>query len=408
MSHLIKKAVSALKSKGFSETARSGVKHIKYKYLSLRKLPVRLDGVVNVDDFKNVIVFENKFGWTKLMKQRPQQIAENLPSDTLMFYNTDYKNDFPDGKHIRKLKNNLVLIDLGYYRYSLTEKLKSCPNRFLMIYSTDYIDMPRINEYIKNGFGVIYEYVDEINRDLMGSEMYELLHERHIELTSVDGVCVVCTANELKNKLGREAKLITNGVCYEHFKKRRYPVPDDLAPVKKKHSTIVCYYGALASWFDYELIKKLAEDKDLGIVLIGMDYDGTLGKSGALDENNVYYLGRKAYEELPAYGCNSDILTIPFLINDITKATSPVKIFEYMAMEKPIVTTDLPECRKYRSVLISKSCDEFIGNVKRALELKEDPEYIAAEIAEAKENDWSIKAKELVEYALENKRELTC
>ena len=156
---------------------------------------------------------------------------------------------------------------------------------------------------------------------------------------------------------------------------------------------------------NYQLVNKLAKNTDYGIILIGQDYDKTLEKSKVLKNNNVYYLGRKDYTELPKYGCNVDVLVIPFLINDITEATSPVKIFEYMAMQKPIVTTDLPECRQYKSVLISKSHEDFIKNIEKAINLKEDNKYIKVEINEAKENDWKEKAASLIRYIdVEKKR----
>ena len=65
-------------------------------------------------------------------------------------------------------------------------------------------------------------------------------------------------------------------------------------------------------------------------------------------------------------------MIIPFKINNITEATSPVKIFEYMALNKPIVITDLKECRNYKSVFLSKSYDEFLDNLDLALKKKND------------------------------------
>ena len=86
-----------------------------------------------------------------------------------------------------------------------------------------------------------------------------------------------------------------------------------------------------------------------------------------------------------------------FLLNDITKSTSPVKIFEYMAMEKPIITTDLLECRKYKSVLIGKSYDEFLKKLEEAYKLKDDSKYHKLLQKEAKENDWSKKAQVIID-----------
>ena len=68
-----------------------------------------------------------------------------------------------------------------------------------------------------------------------------------------------------------------------------------------------------------------------------------------------------------------------------------------MALHKPIVTTDMPECRKYKSVLIGHNHDEFIKKIDEALKLKNDKKYIELLDKEAKENDWSKKAKAIID-----------
>ena len=106
----------------------------------------------------------------------------------------------------------------------------------------------------------------------------------------------------------------------------------------------VGYYGALAAWVDYDLLKRLADNEKIQLILIGIEHDDSLKKSGLLDYKNVKYFGKKNlmshWQDMYNFlGC----MHYPdFLINDITKATSPVKLFEYMAMEKPVVSTALP------------------------------------------------------------------
>src|SRR5258706_244447 len=57
---------------------------------------------------------------------------------------------------------------------------------------------------------------------------------------------------------------------------------------------------------------------------------------------------------------------IPFVINEITRATSPVKLFEYMAGDRPIVTTPLEEARAYASVRIAEGADAFAAALEAA------------------------------------------
>lgn len=400
---MFSKFLNSLKKEGIIKTYKKCLNFIKYKFQTKNSKNSTdiINNLINVNDFETVIIFENNFGWNKIMKQRPQQIAENLPANTLIFYHSHEDIDYPKGKRILKLKNNLILIDLGYFRDILFKVLSKHNNKYLMIYSTDFIPYDRIKMYEDYGYTVLYEYVDDINEHLSGKEMFEVLSERHNKILNDDSL-VVCTSSELFKKVlpikNEYCTLITNGGNYEHFKYAQYEVPFDLKDIRNNYETLICYYGALASWFDYDLVKKIASNDKYAIVLIGQDYDETLDKSGVLTYKNVFYLGKKKYEDLPKYGCNSDVFIIPFVINDITIATSPVKIFEYMAMEKPIVTSALPECKKYKSVLYSNCHDEFIKNIKRAVKIKDNKNIKETLVKEAKDNTWQEKSQSLVNF----------
>jgi glycosyltransferase involved in cell wall biosynthesis len=87
---------------------------------------------------------------------------------------------------------------------------------------------------------------------------------------------------------------------------------------------------------------------------------------------------------------------IPFLINEITESTSPIKLFEYMALGKPIVTTNIAECQKYKSVLIAVDHQDYIRKIDQALALRTNEEYCAILNREAKENLWEIKAEQII------------
>ncbi len=399
----IKKLISSIKKDGLLLTIKKIIN--KFKLIIARnrvkKNEINLAKELNIDNFKRVIIFENQFGWAKIMKQRPQQIASAIDDKTLFIYGTTHM-EIGNINGIKKIKDNLILMDLVIYKQKIIELLKNVKNKYLMIYSTDYIPIEVLKPYLDAGFKLIYEFVDNIDEKLCGKETAKLLKERQEKIINKYNPYIVTTATKLYNiikELKEDANiaLITNGVDYEHFSTAQAPTKE-IEKIRKPGDIIIGYYGALASWFDYELIKKLAKSNSkFKIVLIGLDYDKTLDKSGILNLKNVYYLGKKNYDELPNYLHDFDICTIPFVINEITLSTSPVKVFEYMAAKKPIVTTDLPECRKYKSILIGKDSEEFIKKIELAISNMNNEKYLNLLEKEAKENDWNNKFKNLLE-----------
>lgn len=187
---------------------------------------------------------------------------------------------------------------------------------------------------------------------------------------------------------------------YNHFHygiDKNYELESEFKDILDKEQPVIGYYGALAKWFDYNLIKYLADTGKYQIILFGIKYDDSYEKAGLDKRNNVHFLGSRDYAVLQNYADKMDVLTIPFLINDITRATSPVKLFEYMALNKPIVTTDMDECRKYESVLIGHDYEEFEKQLDNALEMKKDETYMALLDKEALDNTWEAKARLIVE-----------
>ena len=279
----------------------------------------------------------------------------------------------------------------------------------MQIYSTSFIEYDKyVEKFLSRGFKVIYEFVDELSDDIAGFRITENIKKSHRKmLEDVENTYIIATADklyeEVKNIRGIEKlALIENGVDFQHFScVKSKDIPEKMKNIVDSNKKIIGYFGALAKWFDYNLIKRISDEfKGINIVLIGVDYDKSLAKSEILNLNNVHYINAVKYSDLPCYAQFFDISMIPFIINDITKSTSPVKLFEYMALGKPIVTTDLPECRKYKSPLISKNHDEFIDNIKEAIKLKDDYRYKSQLSKEGNENTWSKRAYDIKNFIL--------
>ena len=74
-------------------------------------------------------------------------------------------------------------------------------------------------------------------------------------------------------------------------------------------------------------------------------------------------------------------------------------------MEKPIITTDMPECRKYKSVIIAKNKEEFDDKIKN-INILYNSDMKKIEIEEAKQNSCEYKANEILEL-IKNKERLS-
>lgn len=416
MREKISKLVNVYKKYGFVGFCKKLYAYIVANYLNKisfavffnpKKYRRMIEEILNSNDFERIVLWRSSFGYHVELFQRPQHIANNLAkNNSLVLYEVTTMTDRV--KTIKKLSNNLYLVNYNNIllnRILMQELAKSQKPKYVQLYSTDWkLSVENIKNYIAKGFKFIYEYIDDISPELAGTKnLPQNIIDKYEFAMSNDEVIVVTTADLLKKDVVEhrgEKNLVvsSNGVDYDFFQSfdEDYKFEDEFKEILEKGKPIVCYYGALAKWFDYELIKKIAETDKYSVVLFGIKYDESFDEN-LKDEKNIYFLGARDYKVLKNYARKCDILTIPFKINNITRATSPVKVFEYMALNKPIVTTDMNECRKYKSILIGKDHQSFIDMLDKALKSADDKNYIAVLDKEAKENDWYMKASAIIE-----------
>lgn len=253
-----------------------------------------------------------------------------------------------------------------------------------------------IERFLGDGFVVVYEYIDEISEEITG-EIPAFVLERHKWLLGEPRILVVATSDKIYEQVRKQRQvnclLSTNGVDLQHWQgiTSRAP-PDDMLSVIQAGRIIVGYHGALANWIDYDLLRKIAEDGRFELVLIGYAHDASLVESGLLASPHVHFLGSKSYFKLNKYAICYDIGILPFKKYALTESVSPVKLFEYMAAGKPVVTTDLRECNKYESCLVASSHEQFMENLEAAISLRFDTNYLDMLRRDAEQNSWRGKA----------------
>ena len=203
-----------------------------------------------------------------------------------------------------------------------------------------------------------------------------------------------------------DAIYLPNGVDEEHFLASEALPEDDpeMAEFLTRKKPLIGYYGALAEWFDYGLVERVAAMRpDWNFLLIGPDYDDSMRERGQdlLALPNVSWIGPRSYDTLPAYLNLFDVGMIPFVINEITLATSPLKLYEYFAGGKPVITTRMPECEAHSIVQIVNDAEEFAQALDVALERGKDPGYRARARQLGVDNSWRSRARTVAEI-LEN------
>lgn len=82
---------------------------------------------------------------------------------------------------------------------------------------------------------------------------------------------------------------------------------------------------------------------------------------------NVKFLGRKRYEDLPAYRKAFDVAVNPFRLNELTLNANPLKVREYLAAGLPVVSSAIPEVEKVGLCKIARTSEEFVQKVDECL-----------------------------------------
>jgi polysaccharide pyruvyl transferase CsaB len=235
----------------------------------------------------------------------------------------------------------------------------------------------------KLGWKIVYDCMDEwTNFPGFGPDVLAL------EEGLVEGADLVSvSAERLEAKWRSRTKrllLARNGVDLEHY--RRLYLPNDL--LRDVARPVVGYYGALASWIDVPLLLRLAEaHPEATFVLAGGRFDVDLSPIENLP--NVRLLGQRPYDEMPQLLWGFDVCIIPFLVNDITEATNPVKFYEYCYSGKPVVSPLLTELRPFADVCyLGRGHDDLVAKVGEALREREEDPRRSRRRRIAEENDW--------------------
>jgi len=230
---------------------------------------------------------------------------------------------------------------------------------------------------------------------------------------------IICVTDSLKNMIEDEFDInpkkivvVPNGVDLDRFNPDRYQ-SEKIA----NHTLTVGFVGSVVPWQSLDLllrtVGKMTEEKfDIGLVIVGSGpeleslkkYSRRLGI-----QDRVYFIGRVAPDDVPAYLKGFDICysgQVPLESGNMY--LSPLKLYEYMAMAKPVVASDFGDAR----YLVGQSGAGYLfqpGNEEELLDqltaayhnnkLKEMG--LNGRIEIEKNHSWNARVKKILESASE-------
>jgi GT2 family glycosyltransferase len=334
--------------------------------------------------------------------QRPQQIASKFADNGhRVFYVRMSAFLAPGGKpyEITALRDNVWAVELATRMHpriyerpidapivtALADSLSRLRSQHDIALAVALVQLPTwhpVAEAVRDEFGwrIVYDCMDDWHdfpgvAELVIGEEQSLVRSADLVTVSAQGLFEKWANANDNVVLARNAtdfKRFATGITSDE--------PDGLAP------PVLGYFGAIAEWFDVELVSWLAQKRpEYTFVLIGgVSVDVKLLKRCS----NVQMLGHRPYDEIPAHLARFDVCLIPFRVNKTTAAADQVKFYEYISQGKPIVSTWLPELEFYREHLyMAENREEFLEALDHAV-VEDDPLLRQQRVALARANDW--------------------
>jgi glycosyltransferase involved in cell wall biosynthesis len=189
-------------------------------------------------------------------------------------------------------------------------------------------------------------------------------------ITQAQSVTLTCDALKERYRVpDAKSSIIPNGVDLNAFKNH-----NGKAAISSD-GFVVGYVGVLREWVDFEPVFKALRmlDKRIKMLIVGKEgqFRETvdLARTCGVDDR-VTFTGQVDYADVPRYIAAMDVCMIPFKSNEISAGAVPLKLFEYMACGKPVISTRLQgvEAVAHDIVQYCSSVEDYAEAITRLYE----------------------------------------
>lgn len=248
---------------------------------------------------------------------------------------------------------------------------------------------------------IVYHVVDEYSgygdpsrktSDMPGHRELQMLRRADVVIV------VTPTLFDRKSPYNANTFVVSNAVDFDAYAADGLDIPEDMENIRHP---VVGYSGLVAGRLDLDMLRQAAEiHPDWNFVFVGAINDDHCARE--LEQlrlqNNVHFLGSKPVEEVPAYVRQFDVCMIPYRVNLRAENASPLKLFEYAAASRPIVSTNFSAARAFEGhIAIVNDCAEFIAACEAALTSNSNDSDLENNRELAKENTWDHRVGQISE-----------
>ncbi|MGE3328132.1 MAG: glycosyltransferase, partial [Acidimicrobiia bacterium] len=255
---------------------------------------------------------------------------------------------------------------LGRYAdQSLARQVRRAARRLGMVRPTLWVNDPTYASLVEaTRWPALYDMTDDWALATSGAERQRILANEDVLFDRCARVVVCSPGLEQSRAHRRNVTLIPNAVDAAFFE-REQPRPADLPD-----APTAVYVGTLHQQrIDTALVERLArEQPQLQLVLVGPNVLPQAVSDALGTHPNIHLLGSRPYEQVPAYLQHANVLIVPHAVNEFTESLDPIKAYELLCVDRPVVATPVAGFRELHDTFTIADASMFIDAVSAALQ----------------------------------------
>lgn len=231
---------------------------------------------------------------------------------------------------------------------SVTRKVTAMMRDLVMTDPIVVTTVPNAADYpeLLTGPKVVYYCVDDFS--LWPGLDADVVREMEARLLA-RADCIIAASETLAQRLstsGKPTHLLTHGVDFELFSTH---AEAELPALKDIPRPRVGFFGLIDGRMDWDLVAQLAKQMpDVSLVFAG-PVDTSAGELPHAE--NVHFIGRVDYQNLPEFISGLESLMLPYRAGMLADALAPLKLKEYLATGKQVLSTPIAEALRWSSAV---------------------------------------------------------